>query len=670
MILGLCLFLALDAVEVFARAGGGEGYSGGYSGGSSGSGWSGGGSSRHGGGSSGDAEVVYLLVRLVIEYPMIGIPLCLFIIALVFAGSREGGERYVDHTIRRGVVAQDGLRRRRAEDTLKKRDPAWNSAAMITRAKAAFALIQEAWSENKLEKAQAFLSDAIFEKFSVQLADLKARGIIDRIDSITLHDARIAQLESDEAFDTLHIYFKAYTKNVKIDAATGRQLSDDSGPFEEYWSFLRRPGAKSLVGKGLIEGYCPNCSAPVSLNRASTCGVCNSFLRSGEYDWVLSEITQASAWTGAEAADVPGLAAFRTLDPGFSIQQMEDLASVVFYRHAVAMRSGSVEPVAKFALDSFVTGLAESLRGPGDGTRMYDTDGAIGSVEAKLVEAGEPFDRVWVEITWSGKNTRRLPDGREVIGAMSPPRRHFHVFVRRHGVVTDTRLSLSSAHCPNCGAPEQNVADPVCPYCQTVRNDGSKGWVLESILPSSPEHRNTLALKRQQRPASIPPVSTVAPDRPLPDLPGPSASPVVADSGSLSATSPDVALACMIHVMMSDGVIDDREERCLRDFAIRCRVDGAILDAMIQNARQAGAGDVSTLPVPNDPVAARSLLRNMAAMALADGRLSNDELAALQGFASRFGLSPADVKLLVSQERSRIYAEAKKAIAESKKNPS
>lgn len=651
---GLGMLMLLCAVAAFARAGGGEGYS---SGGSS----SGGSGGNGGGGSDLIFFLIELIIRLTIEYPAIGIPLVLIIIAVFIAisiwGPREVGEQYVDRTIRRGVVAQDSLRRVRAEETLKKRDPAWDSSKMISRAKTAFALIQEAWSDQKLEKAQAFLSDAIYEKFRIQIAEMQSRGVRDTIESISLLDAQLAQLESDDAFDTLHLYFRADAKNYKVDMKSGKRLSDDSGEFEEYWSFLRRPGAKSLAGKGLIEGFCPNCSAPVSMNRATTCGVCSSFLRSGEYDWVLSEITQASAWAVREAAGVPGASDLRSLDPGFSLQQMEDLASVVFYRYAVATRSGTAEQIAKFALDEFTGSFAEKLEKEPDGTRTYYTDCAVGSVDTKRVELEDVFDRVWVEITWSGRNTRRTPDGREVVGGMSPPRRSFFVFVRKHGVTTDIRLSLSSAHCPSCGAPEQNVTDHICPYCQTIRNDGSKGWVLKSVLPANAAAYRKLILAAPE-PRSVPAVGSV----PSPSaLVGRDLEPILA---------PEVGLACMVHVMMADGVIDPGEEKCLHEFAARCKIGRETVDSMIQAARSSGPADGSTLPLPESPEEGRSILRQMAAMALADGRLSNDELAALNAFAGHIGFSPADVNLLISSERSRLYAEAKKAIAESKKRSS
>ena len=59
----------------------------------------------------------------------------------------------------------------------------------------------------------------------------------------------------------------------------------------------RTPVREALIrlsGDGLVVTL-PNRTtivAPVDIARAATCKACNAFLRSGEYDWVLSEITQ------------------------------------------------------------------------------------------------------------------------------------------------------------------------------------------------------------------------------------------------------------------------------------------------------------------------------------------------------------------------------------------
>ena len=74
--------------------------------------------------------------------------------------------------------------------------------------------------------------------------------------------------------------------------------SSGSAEFVEFWSFLRRRG---IAGKDIYHSdNCPSCGAPQKpMLDIGKCEYCNTLLNSGEYDWVLSEITQSDDYTGS-----------------------------------------------------------------------------------------------------------------------------------------------------------------------------------------------------------------------------------------------------------------------------------------------------------------------------------------------------------------------------------
>ena len=114
---------------------------------------------------------------------------------------------------------------------------------------------------------------------------------------------------------------------------------------------------------------CPNCGAEVEINQTAKCTSCDSLLRSGQHDWVLCEITQACEWKVAEEREIPGVAAYREdHDPGFNFQHLEDRASVVFWRRAMADRTGDAASLAKMATAEFCDNYAERLK-PQSGDR-------------------------------------------------------------------------------------------------------------------------------------------------------------------------------------------------------------------------------------------------------------------------------------------------------------
>lgn len=646
-----CFVAIVETLE--ARAGGGGGYR------SSGGGSSSGGGYRSSGSSGGgDGLLFELLFRLVFHYPMVGIPLVIGVAYFLYYKGREGMEEHVSHQIQRGLVAQKKVTRSQATAALRSRDPQFSETEFLERARKAFLQIQHGWCEQNLARVQAFISDGVFERFSLQIAEQKAHGFHDKMSNLTIHDCQIAQLESDSHFDTIHVYFRASAVDVKADRATGRHVggSGQNEFFEEYWSFLRKPDAKTLKKPGLIEGFCPNCGAPIELGQIAQCPMCNSFLRSGEYDWVLSEITQSCEWSVQEKQTIPGLAEINAKDPGFNVQHIEDKTSVIFWRRVTADRLGNVAPIRKMALESYCTQFAAGLVPGPNRERSFIAECAVGSSSVRAVAQGNDFDRVYVEIRWSGKP--HVIDGN---GVIKPSSKHFlsrhsvFVLARQSARQTDIRTSLISSHCPNCGAPESAVESVMCEYCNTVLNDGSREWVLEKII--SPGDQELQELLRQAVPAQMRPVGI----------------PVGLSAGSLStAVAPSVfpipaadALAWMVRVMLADGVIHDKEMAMLKEFASSYQVPVEKLEGIIATAK---AGELPMV-IPEEREQRMALMNVIVGMALADGRLAPEEIEVLNEVGAKMGFSQYDLKLLINKEKNRLYTLAKEALRAERRLP-
>ncbi|MBI3039499.1 TIM44-like domain-containing protein, partial [bacterium] len=242
----------LYAMEVFARAGGGGGYH--SSGGGGGGGGGGGYHSSSGGGGDGGDLILRLIIELVFRYPWIGVPLLIAFIFFTYYGSLEGKEQYVDYTIRKGVKAQNNVKRLQAEASIRSRDPAWQSGQFVERVKNAFKLIQKGWSDQDLSGVQAFISDGIYERFTLQISEQKDFGYRNKLEDVRILEARIAQIQTDKHFDTAHVYFRASLIDSRVDLKSGKCLEGQrkAEEFEEYWSFIRKPGAKTLNKPGLI----------------------------------------------------------------------------------------------------------------------------------------------------------------------------------------------------------------------------------------------------------------------------------------------------------------------------------------------------------------------------------------------------------------------------------
>jgi uncharacterized tellurite resistance protein B-like protein len=589
----------------------------------------------------------------------------------------------ITRTIRRGSEAADARRLAAGLLALREADPMFDETTFLERAATAFTKLQAAWSVQDLSAVRPFISDGIHERFNLQFLEQKDAGYRNVMDQVRVMDRAIAEVRLEGGFDVATVRILADAIDYRASLANGKRVggSSSSEAFVEYWSFLRRRGATTAFKPGLIEGHCPNCGTPIEMNAGAKCVSCGALLRSGQYDWVLAEITQDSEWSPADdddgdGSDLPGIAALRAADPAFCLQDLEDRTSVMFWRKAMADRIGKSDPLRKVATDDFTQRYTAELQSATDAqsrARTFSGECAVGAVITLGVMPatagdgdgqGPVMERAVVEVRWAGRPYVAKPGAPPHANGESALARSLFVLGRKPGVKTDADAAVSSAHCPQCGAPVTTDIANACQFCNTILNDGARGWVLLDIAGrSAPAGRALLSeLEAHATTADAPPVqpaemsdTAVAGFAPIPPpLP---ARPTVPVPPPLP-TSRAGLLEWMTQAVVADGVVTDQERDLLTKAAARQRVSPEQLDAMITAA---STGQLS-LPSPRDRNEAEQWLTAMANVALADGKIQREEFNLLRSLGDRFGLSAKDVDLLIRQERGRMYDQAREQI--------
>jgi uncharacterized tellurite resistance protein B-like protein len=640
------MWVGLPAL-LFARAGGGQSYSGSHSSHSSGS-HSGGG----GGGGDGILWLVFQLIRLCFIHPLVGLPVLAVVVAFIAYAYRNGMVTYQASVIRRGSALADVQDRGEIVARLRENDPAFDDQAFAARVRVAFVKIQEAWCGQNLTAVRPFISDGVYERFSLQFDEQRAQGLRNQMDNLQVGDIEVASGYADRLFDVLSIGIEASATDSMVSIKDGKRLSGSttSEPFAEVWSFIRRRGAKTQTDPskpGLIEGNCPNCGGAIELNQNANCQYCGAILRSGQYDWVLAEITQECEWQPYQHRALPGVEALVARDPDFNLQAMEDRASVLFWRIATAERLANTTPLTKAALPEYLERYQADLnarRGP-HGERVWQGERAVGSVDTLGIILAEgttspdaAYDRALLEIRWSGTRFTADGQGRIQRHEQSAVSHLLLVLARKTGVKSDTDKSISSAHCPTCGAPEGGGTSGVCEFCGATLNDGSQTWALmDSMSLSSPR---AVELLSEMRRGGMGMVATGG------------------NGNGAAAVAPASALAWMVKMSLADGQLDDKERELLASYASKYRIPAERLDQLIAAAR-ANELDV---PLPTDRNEARVTLTAMARAALADGRISREEQSLLEAAGQHLGLSDRDVTLLLRHAKAELFADARQAL--------
>lgn len=598
-------FVAFFAAPALARIGGGEHFD----------------SGNRSSDSGGDfGFLIDVLVWLVFRHPQVGIPLVIVVaIAWFIIKQRSDGGA----STRKAIDQAEAHRRTAVSanvvqgwvDALTAKDPGFQLLTFLDRVKRQFLALQEAWAKRDLSPVRRALSDATYQRLGVQLRMLEALGVRDAIAEPMVLDLALVGLEQGEGFDSVHVRVTAQLRDAEAPAAAtdeeARVAAMKSNPerFTEVWTFVRRSSVKTKPGADEAQGSCPNCGAPFAGGAANTCEYCGAIVNSGAYDWVLSEITQASVFAPSHE-QAEGLARVRQSDPGFTTEVLEDRAALLFWRWVEAQVLADATRVAKVASPGFQAELAQGLEAlASQGRRRLFMDCALGAVDTRRLSTGDGADVAAVELRWSAKLAIAPKDARSAPGAVQP-QRSVLVLERKAGAKSSEKHGLSTNRCPACSAPLSDNGQPSCEFCGALLSGGEADWVIRQFVTWE-QWLSSGGARPAQRAA---PVAARVPDR----------------------EERERLVYLMAAVARADGVVDEQERELLRMVAERWSVPWA----NVELALNAGDGLFDRL-IARGSVEAQSFMHELLQVALIDGRVDRKERKLLEAAAKHLGVDPA-----------------------------
>jgi len=625
----LVIIVFLYSVQLFARAGGGHSYGGSHSSGGSHS-YSGGSRSSGGGGGGGD---LFVLIMLMINYPYIGIPLVAGGLLFFYLMGKGANNYRINSTIRKASGLSDAQEKMLKEQNLakiKESDPNFSEDKFIERAKSSFMIVQKCWSDQNLMPMKPFTSNGVFSRFSIQIDIQKESGFRNQLDDITILDASIQAVTSDNIYDRIDVMFTAMINDKDVDLKTGKVIRiNESSPFIEFWTFLRRRGAKTQSKSGLLEGKCPNCGGDIKITESGNCEYCKAFVSSGEYDWVLTEITQDEEYSSPyQQQFIGGLDEMMKKDIDFNVAAIEDKVSTIFFRMVRTNYFGDIKYIKEVSHPNFYNTLSTAFN-PANEWYSSLEDVAVGAVETKkiTVNGSDGYDRVDVMIRWSASYCERNRRTKEVRNIQEKSiRTQVYTLIRMSSVKTAGLYNFRTIPCKSCGAPLTSGTEDRCEYCNAVINDGSRDWVLYSVDIYRPYNYN------------------------------------VQYTGVVKSSNENqIMLSAMISTMLADGVIDEKEKDMIFRAAQNRGIPPAVVSQMIESAKSG-----QLVANPSNVEEARGMLSSMARVALSDGKVSNEEYNLLLNFGAKYNFKKADIDIIINTQRKLLFQEAREFIKNTK----
>jgi tellurite resistance protein len=576
------IFISLDAL---ARAGGGGG----------------GGSSSSGGDGGGAIMALYYLVRLIFLLPfpfnVIVIAVIIFLIYLYYKNSKESSALNTLSSLDKKIYNQASV------SPLVESIPGFDQPAFYKKVDGAFYKIQEAWQQKNLKSVRQFISDGVYQRFEAQFLMMNALEQSNTLSDVTLHERLIVSAENDGNFYILHVRLSA-SNTDNFESKRFKQLN--SGGYEsytEYWTFVKKVGAQS--GKDIYSSSnCPNCGSSIEnkLGEVSKCGSCGTQINNGDYDWVLSEITQPEEFASNfnqlknRGRFYDRLKTKGYKSPEFSPQYIEDKASNAYLQIKIAQALADQKRINRFCSNRFTEKTKTSFTQPHLYNRLYTKD-------VSLINIYEDSANIFAALSISCVQQKVAIENNklQLINA-SPVSVNEYLVLSRSKTFEPNKYSAMAHNCVNCGAPVEDSLQLTCNFCGSALNDNNKDWIVENLMSLSEYNSYKQGFSSS--------VNSPKQEQKL---------------GDSNWDVRDFALNNMMVVAMADGVMQDEERLFLLETAKDLGYSTKKITELFDQVKTSGLA----LKMPDDMVKREKVIKLMNRVANADGDFNDKEKAVL-----------------------------------------
>ncbi len=595
-VIAIFLFTLISAAA-FAAAGGGGGGS--YGGGGGG-----------GGGDGGGELIFFLIVFLIRSGPPGWIVLAVITVAIIYFMKKSKGNGSVYNSFK-ATESMKPINQVPGYQSFMAANPDYNHEAFIESIKKCYIKIQESWSKSDLKPVRRYLSDGVYQRFSTQLNMMALLKQKNPVSNINIKQCFVTNIERDGGFDIIHLCITAMM-NDQFVCETMPHLNSPGGYIQltEYWSFIRRRGVKSIDSHS--NNNCPNCSAPLpeDIGEAGQCSYCKSFVNSGEYDWVLSEITQKDDYVinGFNNRKVKNLSE-KVVDlvqqnDDFAVQLIEDKASNGYLQILTSIVKKDPTIMRRFLSDQL---FEKIMSRSGDSTHIYNrlylnnvTLISIREVDNKYI-IGVAVKATVQRVNKTGENRATLIDA-------VPYSYNEVILMERSCDYKASKGSLYAHICPACGAPVKDSLDVSCQYCGAKFNSGANDWVISDLM-SPAEYAQYEEVHKKEFEFMVNPALLTE-----------------------TATVKDFALNNIMVIIGADGIFDEEEKRLAKYLSRRWGYNYNRVEPLFAMAAQKQL----VIRMPEDQAKRKRIYDLMLKAAEIDGNVSKEEQEILNSVNDKY----------------------------------
>jgi len=350
----------------------------------------------------------------------------------------------------------------------------------------AFIEVQTSWSEQNMNHMRRFITDGVYQRFNTQFKMMKLLQQTNPLSNIKIANIWVDRIEQDGLYDIMQVGIEA-SMDDKFECALNHELDEEGlQDFIEFWSFIRKRGAPK---KDIYDSdKCPNCGAPLPENIGEVCKCthCNAMVNSGEFDWILSEITQKDDYYSNDVfSEKPGNLETTIHDMvsvygDFSVQLVEDKASNAYMQIMTAKAMHDPSVMRRFVSDELFRQLAPKLEKNQEiFNRIFLNKVTLIGVQKKENKNILIFAIICsIQRVLVSNNRMELVDP-DIITQEEV------IFLTRDAQAGAGKGSIYQHNCPSCGGPVKDTLDIKCSFCGSLLNSTANDWVVSALMNRS-----------------------------------------------------------------------------------------------------------------------------------------------------------------------------------------
>lgn len=178
-------------------------------------------------------------------------------------------------------------------------DPLFSEEAIAEKLSNLYVRMQNMWTAGNIDELRPYFTDAQFNQYKSQLDRMKADGLTNVVERITVLETSPLGFsqsgENDRIVYRLRSRITDYTVDKSGNVVKGSKTAEKFMTYE--YDLIRPKGTLTSEHEKESVHNCPNCGAPLDVNHTAKCPYCDSIITVNDYDWTVSAIRGISQQT-------------------------------------------------------------------------------------------------------------------------------------------------------------------------------------------------------------------------------------------------------------------------------------------------------------------------------------------------------------------------------------